>query len=85
MSTIVVGSAPWRAPVLVRIGYGSSEKVESPSDALHYLKHRWPHERGSHYARAISLCKTATEGLVPAEMAKEAFISAAIEARILAH
>lgn len=84
MSMDIVLSAPWRAPVLVRIGHGSSEPVESASDAVHYLQYRWPHERGKHYTRAIDDCTRAAKGLVPAEVAKEAFIAAAIEAYVLA-
>lgn len=85
MSGGFTGGASWRAPVLVRIGHGSSERVMSAAEAIHYLENRWPHERGSHYIRALNLCKTAREGAVPAEEAKEAFISAAIEARVYAH
>ncbi len=84
MAIDILASAPFRAPVLVRIGYGSSEAVESASDALHYLQHRWPPERGDHYGRAMKLCKESAQGLVPSEVAKEAFISAAIEASVLA-
>ena len=84
MAIEILASAPWRAPVLVRIGHGSSEAVGSASDAMHYLQHRWPAERGSHYLQATKLCKEAAQGLVPAEVARESFISAAIEAYVLA-
>jgi len=84
MAIDILASAPFRAPVLVRIGHGSSEAVESASDALDYLQHRWPDNRGDHYRRAMKLCKEAAQGLVPSEVAKEAFISAAIEAYVLA-
>lgn len=79
-----VASAPWRAPVFVRIRHGSTEPVENTAEAIHYLKHRWPHERGRHYARAMKDCAAATERLLPAEVAKEPFVAAAIEARLLA-
>jgi hypothetical protein len=68
----------------VRIGYGSSEAVADPSQALDYMRYRWPLERGSHYITALSCCRDAAEGQVPSEVAKEAFISAAIEAAVLA-
>ncbi|WP_409527848.1 DUF982 domain-containing protein [Rhizobium sp.] len=84
MAVDILASAPFRAPVLVRIGHGSSEPVESASDAIHYLQNRWPHERGHHYQRAMLLCKHAAEGLVATEVAREAFIAAAIEAYVLA-
>lgn len=84
MAVDILASAPFRAPVLVRIGHGSSEPVESASDAMHYLQNRWPHERGDHYRRALKVCKEAAQGSVPTEVAREAFISAAIEAYVLA-
>jgi len=42
-------------------------------------------ERGTYYSRAIADCKQAAEGMIPAEVAKESFISAAIEAHVYAH
>jgi hypothetical protein len=84
MSTDLVGSVPWRSPVLIRIGHGSSEAVNNPADALHYMIHRWPQDRGNHYANVMRECKKAAEGLVAGEVAKEAFIAAAIEAYVLA-
>ncbi len=86
MSADVTGGAvPWHTPLLVRVGYGSTEKVGSPKDALHYLHNRWPYSRGSLYSRAESLCKAAAEGRVSSEAAKDAFIAAALEARMLAY
>lgn len=85
MSADLSGDVKWRAPVFVRIGYGSTEKVESPKDALHYLFHRWPHERGSLYAPAVMLCTSATKHEVSEVAAKDAFIAAAREARLLAY
>jgi len=84
MSIDLIGSAVWRSPVFVRIGYGSSESVESASEALHYLIRRWPAERGEHYERALLECRRAADGLIPAEEAREAFTAAAIEAHIRA-
>ncbi len=84
MAVDIFASAPFRVPVLVRIGHGSSELVESASDAMFYLQRRWPLERGEHYSRAVRDCKKAAEGLVPAEVARESFISASIEAYVLA-
>lgn len=85
MAIDIIGSAPWRAPVLVRIGHGASERVDGPSDAIHFLQNRWPRERGYYYSQAIADCKQAAEGMIPAEVAKESFISAAIEAHVFAH
>ena len=75
---------PWCAPVLIRIGYGSSEVVDGPKKALHFMNHRWPLERGDHYTAAVSRCKDAVDGLGSAEVARESFVSAALEAAVLA-
>jgi hypothetical protein len=74
----------WRAPVLLRRGHGSSERIEGPSVALHYLNHRWPHERGPFYMTALDCCEAALRGIISDEVAKETFILAAIESRLLA-
>ncbi|EUB97174.1 protein of unknown function DUF982 [Rhizobium sp. CF080] len=84
MSVVVTTSASWRAPVLIRIGFGSSEAVRSPSEALDYLVERWPREVGDHHKIALHKCLVATTGAIPVEVAREAFISAAIEAYVLA-
>ncbi len=74
----------WQVPVYVRIGYGASESVHGPNEALTYLEDRWPAERGPHYDRAHQTCQLATIRKRPGELAREAFIAAAIEARIIA-
>jgi hypothetical protein len=80
----VARGPPWCAPVLIRIGYGSSEIVEGPTKALHLMSHRWPMERGDHYTAAVSRCKDAVDGHGSAEVARESFVSAALEAAVLA-
>lgn len=74
----------WVAPLYVRIGYGSSETVDGPADALRYLSTRWPAERGRKYEAARALCIGAVERKGSKEDAREAFIAAALEAHILA-
>jgi hypothetical protein len=83
VSDNVIADASWRAPVFLRVGYGASEAVASPHQALDYLCHRWPFERGTHYTNALQCCGSAADGQVPAETAKEAFIAAAVEARLI--
>lgn len=73
----------WVTPLYIRIGYGSSEKVEGPADALHYLAVRWPAERGKRYNLARVICADAVERRASVEEAREAFIAAAIEAHVL--
>jgi hypothetical protein len=74
----------WTVPVLIRIGHGSSEEVISPSSALEYMQTRWPSGRGDHYINAVSKCELAVAGIEQVEVAREAFIAAAIEGYVLA-
>jgi hypothetical protein len=84
MSIACMTSSSWRAPVLVRIGFGSSEAVRSPTEAVDYLTSRWPHVESDHHRVALHKCRIASSGAIPGEVAREAFISAAIEAYVLA-
>lgn len=77
-------SVEWVAPVYVRIGYGASESVKGPDEAFHYLMQRWPIDRGTKYDMACIVVANAVEKRASAEEAREAFIAAAIEARVLA-
>ncbi|CUX66780.1 conserved hypothetical protein [Agrobacterium tumefaciens str. Kerr 14] len=80
----ITPSVPWRTPVYVRIGHGASEAINDAHEALHYLNVRWPTERGKKYTLACVTCANAVERRESAEVAREAFIAAAIEALILA-
>lgn len=74
----------WAKPVAIRIGYGSSELVRGPEEACDYLTRRWPTSEGTYYGVALRKCTAAIDRRVPAEEARELFISAAIEAYVLA-
>jgi hypothetical protein len=74
----------WANPVGVRIGYGSSELIRGPDQALDYLTHRWPVREGRYYELAKLRCAAAAERRGSAEEAREVFISAAIEAYVFA-
>lgn len=74
----------WDVPVHVRIGRGFKETIDGPDDALFYLSNRWPAERGAQYERAKAACTEALERCGSLTEAREAFIAAAIEVRILA-
>lgn len=74
----------WQTPVLVRIGYGSSEPVQSASEALHYLLQRWPAERRPLDDVAQQACEAASEGDLQMQASREAFLAAAIEANVRA-
>ncbi|MCB5205475.1 DUF982 domain-containing protein [Neorhizobium sp. T786] len=74
----------WRALVRIRIGTGSADLITGPNDAFEALSNRWPAERGPHYKDAKRLCSIAIGGGLPPEVAREAFIAAALEAAVLA-
>ena len=74
----------WANPVGIRIGYGSSELVRGPEQALEYLTRRWPVTEGPYYDLAKLKCAAAAERRASAEEAREIFISAAIEAYVFA-
>lgn len=86
MDSVVSGYAKkhWTNPVGVRIGYGSSELIRGPDQALDYLTHRWPVREGRYYELAMLRCAAAAERRGSAEEACEAFISAATEAYVIA-
>lgn len=74
----------WESPVYLRIGRGMLETVEGPYEALVYLSTRWPAERGPYYDRAKAACNEVVEAYGSVTEARDAFIAAAIEVRILA-
>lgn len=71
---------PWRAPVKVRLQCGLERTFLSVHDALDFLETEWPLRRGERYERAVRKCGAALRRMVPAEMAREAFIAACLEA-----
>lgn len=77
-------SVQWRVPVAIRIGYGPSEFVRGPAQACEYLAHRWPFVDGIYHDLAERRCKAAMLSKANAEEARNLFISAAAEARVLA-
>ncbi len=81
--TLRTSEVRWLAPVYVRIGYGLPEAVRSPRQALEKLLYRWPQSRGDAYERAMCSCMASAERSQARETAREDFIQACIEARIL--
>ncbi|WP_409457356.1 DUF982 domain-containing protein [Rhizobium sp.] len=75
--------ARWLAPVWIRVGSGVAEAVRSPSDALEKLVYRWPSQKGMHYSSAKSYCIEALSQRHKLDASREAFIRAAIEAKML--
>ncbi len=73
----------WLAPVFVRIGYGMPETIRSPEQALDFLRHRWPNDRGPFSKAAEQICSEEPNCRHTIVEAREAFISACIEAGVL--
>lgn len=74
----------WSIPVAIRIGYGASELVRGPAQACDYLARRWPFVDGIYHELAERKCRAAMERKASNEEARDVFISAAIEAYVLA-
>jgi hypothetical protein len=73
----------WLAPVWVRVGNGLPQIVRGPKDALEQLKFRWPSLQGSSYQEAKLKCMAALTKPGLCEEARETFIRASIEAKML--
>jgi hypothetical protein len=73
----------WEEPVWVQVGTGIPEKVASPADALEKLAFRWPSERRRHYLGVKKSCLAALKDQMESDLARGAFIRAAVEAGML--
>ncbi|ACS60598.1 DUF982 domain-containing protein [Rhizobium leguminosarum] len=74
----------WQSPVFVRIGNGMRERLDSPDAALAALLHRWPSSYGSEYEVAKRRCVDAIASHGSPELARRAFVEAAVAAKLLA-
>ncbi|KQZ48492.1 hypothetical protein ASD54_16630 [Rhizobium sp. Root149] len=73
----------WLTPVWVRLNDGSPEAVHGPAEALEKLMFRWPPRRGRHYRSARTSCLAAVNRQMAQDLAREAFIRASLEAKLL--
>ena len=73
----------WQTPVRVKVARWKLETIESPADALEKLSDRWSSMRGRHYRSAVVNCKAAVSCQYSSELAREAFVRAALEAAVL--
>lgn len=74
----------WPHPVFMRIGNGFPERIGGPQQAIEALNVRWPCKRGPIYLHAMELCAAALSTKISAGLDREAFVSAALEADVLA-
>lgn len=72
-------------PVSVAVGIaGDVRIVESARDAMTLLSGNWRMQGSDAYMAARRACQGAVRGEIPAEVARQAFVDAASEARVLA-
>lgn len=72
----------WAEPVFVQVDMRSPEIIHNPAEALAFLANSWAGSRRKHeYAREV--CSAAISGHVSSEAAREAFVQAALDAKIV--
>lgn len=72
-------------PVSVAVGIaGDIHSIENARDAMKLLAGNWREQSSASYRTAMRACQGALRDEVPAEVARQAFIAAAAEARVLA-
>lgn len=76
-------SIHWKSAVSVRIGNGITDLIKGPSEAFEHLNNRWPAERGRLYVEAKGLCSAAIADATANDTSRDAFVEAAVEAKIL--
>lgn len=73
----------WPVPVRIKVGTGFSEQIQGPEDALHCLENKWPYTDGSGQEAARLSCIKMLGRRGRCDEARDAFVSAALEADIL--
>jgi hypothetical protein len=73
----------WNQPVKITTPHSGNQTVHGPFAALIFLLDEWPDMRGPDYVQARSLCRAAIAGRKTPEEAREVFVRAAKEARII--
>ncbi|WP_075292870.1 DUF982 domain-containing protein [Pararhizobium arenae] len=77
---MTIRDRPWTKSLHVRPYEGLERSFCSIYDALDYLENEWPFREGKYHLRAITACRGVLNGLIKAEVAREAFIAACLEA-----
>jgi hypothetical protein len=67
-------------PIYVRFASGMTRTFQGVYDALDFLENEWPLRNGERYKRACDRCRAALQLRSHARLAREAFVSACIEA-----
>ncbi len=75
-----LNDVPWNRPVTIRLQCGLERTFTGVYDALDFLENEWPLRHGERHDRAVKACRRALNGIVPAVIAREAFMAACLEA-----
>lgn len=67
-------------PLHVILSNGVTRTFDSVHDTLDFLENEWPLRHGERYKRACEKCRAALNRMAPVAIAREAFISACLEA-----
>ena len=75
-----LNDVPWTRPVTIRLQCGLERTFTGVYDALDFLENEWPLRHGERHDRAVKICRRALNGILPAAIAREAFMAACLEA-----
>lgn len=73
----------WAVPVHVRMAGGSRECIHGPNAALLALQSQWPSKDNAEFRLAMARCRKALMEHGSAELARESFMNAAVQAKVL--
>lgn len=79
-----MGHRPFSKPVFLKLHRTGNFQARSAWEAHEYLDLHWSAVRTAHYRQAKALCRSAIDGRVDAEVARQAVIDAAQRAGLLA-
>ncbi len=74
----------WQPAVEIQLTHGRPQRIGGPTHALLFLETKWPAHRGYHYFTARAACIGVAEQRCSIEVARDAFVAAAYEARLTA-
>ncbi|OWV92799.1 hypothetical protein ATY81_16750 [Rhizobium sp. R72] len=73
----------WQNPVVVELrGLGQYRVVASNAEAVDCLLEEWPADEGEAYQDALTICLAAADGRSSCDIARDAFLEAALQAYI---
>lgn len=70
----------WTVSVTVRLTNGMHRSFHSLFDTLDFLEHEWPLKNSARHRKAVSSCRTALNTPSHADVSREDFIAACLEA-----